>query len=541
MPDAVVTPGPCRPPREPYCRARVAAPPHREPGADRARRARARPRAQRAHRRDRRRQDDAGPGHRADRGRPAGGGDGRPPRRRVVRRGRVRGARGVLRRRLAGGGRRAAPGGRGDAGRRPPALARRPQPRAGLGPVAAPAPTCRRSASACSRSRPSTRRGGSPAPATRSTCWTTTPTSGRRRPRRWPTAWSGLRACRAALERQREATRDAERRRSELEGLVEAVDALAPEPGERDRLSAERERLRHLDELRAAAGDAARAAQRPTTATARSCWPAARRSWWAASRRSSPGWRPRPPSCATSASGCRRRRSSCVATSTSSRPTRPGWTGSRTRLAAFSELERRHGRRSTASSSWRTERGPRSSSSTATASGWPSCEAEVERPRIAGPRPPRPSCRRARRRGAAAVRARTSRRGAGRPGHGGREARGRAGAGRHGQPGRPTRCGCCSPPTRACPPRRWPRRASGGELSRIALAIRVAARSGGGPATLLLDEVDAGVGGRTANAVGEKLKGWPPAPSCSASPTCRRSPRRPTPTSASRSCRATRP
>ena len=34
----------------------------------------------------------------------------------------------------------------------------------------------------------------------------------------------------------------------------------------------------------------------------------------------------------------------------------------------------------------------------------------------------------------------------------------------------------------------------------------MAARSGGGPATLLLDEVDAGVGGRTANAVGEKLK-----------------------------------
>ena len=48
--------------------------------------------------------------------------------------------------------------------------------------------------------------------------------------------------------------------------------------------------------------------------------------------------------------------------------------------------------------------------------------------------------------------------------------------------------------------------ASGGELSRIALAIRVAARSGGGPETLLLDEVDAGVGGRTARAVGEKLR-----------------------------------
>lgn len=48
--------------------------------------------------------------------------------------------------------------------------------------------------------------------------------------------------------------------------------------------------------------------------------------------------------------------------------------------------------------------------------------------------------------------------------------------------------------------------ASGGELSRIALAVRVAARTGGGPGTLLLDEVDAGVGGRTANAVADTLR-----------------------------------
>jgi DNA repair protein RecN (Recombination protein N) len=48
--------------------------------------------------------------------------------------------------------------------------------------------------------------------------------------------------------------------------------------------------------------------------------------------------------------------------------------------------------------------------------------------------------------------------------------------------------------------------ASGGELSRIALALRVAARASGGPSTLLLDEVDAGVGGRTAHAVGERLR-----------------------------------
>src|SRR5207253_7362535 len=48
--------------------------------------------------------------------------------------------------------------------------------------------------------------------------------------------------------------------------------------------------------------------------------------------------------------------------------------------------------------------------------------------------------------------------------------------------------------------------ASGGELSRIALAVRVVARSGGGAGTLLLDEVDAGVGGRTANAVADTLR-----------------------------------
>ena len=48
--------------------------------------------------------------------------------------------------------------------------------------------------------------------------------------------------------------------------------------------------------------------------------------------------------------------------------------------------------------------------------------------------------------------------------------------------------------------------ASGGELSRIALAIRVAARARRGPGVLLLDEVDAGVGGRTARAVADRLR-----------------------------------
>jgi DNA repair protein RecN (Recombination protein N) len=47
--------------------------------------------------------------------------------------------------------------------------------------------------------------------------------------------------------------------------------------------------------------------------------------------------------------------------------------------------------------------------------------------------------------------------------------------------------------------------ASGGETSRVMLALLTAA-STGGPATLVFDEVDAGIGGQTARVVGEKLR-----------------------------------
>jgi DNA repair protein RecN (Recombination protein N) len=47
--------------------------------------------------------------------------------------------------------------------------------------------------------------------------------------------------------------------------------------------------------------------------------------------------------------------------------------------------------------------------------------------------------------------------------------------------------------------------ASGGELSRAMLALMGVAR-GGGPATLVFDEVDAGIGGQAARAVGAKLQ-----------------------------------
>jgi DNA repair protein RecN (Recombination protein N) len=49
--------------------------------------------------------------------------------------------------------------------------------------------------------------------------------------------------------------------------------------------------------------------------------------------------------------------------------------------------------------------------------------------------------------------------------------------------------------------------ASGGELSRIALALRAVAHAGGGEPTIVFDEIDAGIGGRTAHAVADALAG----------------------------------
>jgi len=48
--------------------------------------------------------------------------------------------------------------------------------------------------------------------------------------------------------------------------------------------------------------------------------------------------------------------------------------------------------------------------------------------------------------------------------------------------------------------------ASGGELSRISLAIKVASSNGSEAVTQIFDEVDAGIGGATANAVGRLMK-----------------------------------
>lgn len=56
------------------------------------------------------------------------------------------------------------------------------------------------------------------------------------------------------------------------------------------------------------------------------------------------------------------------------------------------------------------------------------------------------------------------------------------------------------------PPRPLARVASGGELSRISLAIQVAATAAKSVATLIFDEVDSGIGGGIAEVVGQKLR-----------------------------------
>ncbi len=56
------------------------------------------------------------------------------------------------------------------------------------------------------------------------------------------------------------------------------------------------------------------------------------------------------------------------------------------------------------------------------------------------------------------------------------------------------------------PPRSLAKTASGGELSRVLLAMKCALAGAGGSETLVFDEIDAGIGGRTAVLVGSKLR-----------------------------------
>ncbi|MCZ7600477.1 MAG: DNA repair protein RecN [Gammaproteobacteria bacterium] len=64
--------------------------------------------------------------------------------------------------------------------------------------------------------------------------------------------------------------------------------------------------------------------------------------------------------------------------------------------------------------------------------------------------------------------------------------------------------------------------ASGGELSRVALAINMVCNRGSPALTQIYDEVDVGIGGRVAEMVGRSCGRCPAAGRCCASPTCPR-------------------
>ena len=65
-----------------------------------------------------------------------------------------------------------------------------------------------------------------------------------------------------------------------------------------------------------------------------------------------------------------------------------------------------------------------------------------------------------------------------------------------------SRCAAIAIGTATCESRET---ASGGELSRVALALRAVAHAGAGEPTIVFDEIDAGIGGQTAHAVAEAL------------------------------------
>ena len=145
---------------------------------------------------------------------------------------------------------------------------------------------------------------------------------------------------------------------------------------------------------------------------------------------------------------------------------------------------------------------------------------------------------RAARGGAAAGRA--GARGAGRAGDGGRLVRGRAASrARSSAPSGAERVELMLAPNPGVPAAPLREAASGGELSRVMLALMTVAGAGESR-TLVFDEVDAGVGGQTARAVGERLRALGERARCSASPTCRRSRRWRAATSGSRSRAAER-
>ena len=315
--------------------------------------------------------------------------------------------------------------------------------------------------------------------------------------------WRGLRAAEAALESARGEAADAARRRLDLEDLVARIDQLAPSAGEPDALRAERERLRHLDELAAAAGAAAELLSPADGEGARELTASAAQEVAGVT-----AFAPELSGVAASLDDIAIRIQDAAAelrghlAGLEADPARLEHVEAR--LEAFAQLERRYAaplaevvesagaarRALERLESSTAELARLESEAEAAAEAARDCAGRLTAARVAAAEP-----------FARAVEAELADLGMAQAVFTVRveEAEiGPRGADR-------AVLELAATPTLAAGP--VAETASGGELSRIALAIRVAARAGGGPGILLLDEVDAGIGGRTARAVADKLAG----------------------------------
>jgi DNA repair protein RecN (Recombination protein N) len=314
-------------------------------------------------------------------------------------------------------------------------------------------------------------------------------------------AWRELRAAESALESARGEAADAARRRLDLEDLVARVDQLAPAAGEPDALRAERERLRHLDELGAAAGTAAELLSPADGEGARELAAQAALELSAVSE-----FAPELAEIAGTLDDIATRIQEAAVdlrghlAGLEADPARLEHVEAR--LEAFAQLERRYAaplaevvqqagaaRRALERLESSTEELARLEAAAAAADGAArDCAARLSAVRSTAAEP-----------FARAVEAELAD-----LGMAAAVFTVRLEAAEIGPRGSDRAAlELAATPTLAAGP--VAETASGGELSRIALAIRVAARAGGGPGILLLDEVDAGIGGRTARAVADKL------------------------------------
>jgi DNA repair protein RecN (Recombination protein N) len=314
-------------------------------------------------------------------------------------------------------------------------------------------------------------------------------------------AWAQLRAARAEVERARARQLEAARRRGELEALVEDVDAAGLESGERDRLALERERLRHLDDLTAAIAGAAELLNPDDGDGALSLTGRAGDLVEQAER-----YQPELGAVAADLRDASVRIQEAAVelrTRLQELDVDPGRLEQvEQRLQLLADLERRHGELD--------RLGARADEARAALAELDAGGGRIEQLERAEAeaadraRGCSDQLRKLRRKAAPAL---------GRAVEAELAQLGMAGAAfrvvlepaelsAHGSD-RVVLELAANPGLPAGP---LADVGSGGELSRVALALRVAARAPGGPGVLLLDEVDAGVGGRTARAVGEKLQ-----------------------------------